>query len=325
MTRDELLNDFIANNVANVKEVVSKQPDASFRSYSRVITDTGSFIVMNSPPDKEPIDDFIKVCNHLIENGFTAPKIHAMDKENGFLLLQDFGDDTVSNLLKNGTDAKPLYEMAIDTLVELHKSPFITAINVNPYDAPTYMREVELLKDWFIPFVFGEMSVKQQADFKHAWLNVITELPMVRSTLVLRDYHVDNIMMVDGKCGLLDFQDALIGNPAYDVASLLQDVRIDVDDEKYYYNRYKEKMNSGESFDKSYDILCAQRHAKVLGIFIRLYQRDNKPSYLKFLPRTLMLFKQSLNSPHLTAIKKYFDENYPDFFEKSQDSINKLL
>jgi len=315
--RKPLLDKFINDNIQDIKEIIPQKADASFRIYFRVVTKNNSFMVMDSPPDKEPIDLFVKIGKHLIEQGFNAPKLFKIDLENGFLLLEDFGDNTFTNLLKSGYDSKKLYFLATDLLINLHKSPFITSLAVNPYDIPSYLREVKLLSDWYIPYYYGEMSVKNQSDWEKIWLKVLGELPMMRSTLVLRDYHAGNIMLLkNDKCGLLDFQDALIGNPAYDLMSLLQDVRLDINKDivKDNYEYYKKSMNYGEEFDKSYQILSAQRHAKVLGIFVRLSIRDNKNNYLQYLTRSLLLFEKSLQSPYLLTVKQFLEKNYPDFF-----------
>ncbi len=315
--RKPLLDKFINDNIQDIKEIIPQKADASFRIYFRVVTKNNSFMVMDSPPDKEPIDLFVKIGKHLIEQGFNAPKLFKIDLENGFLLLEDFGDNTFTNLLKSGYDSKKLYFLATDLLINLHKSPFITSLAVSPYDIPSYLREVKLLSDWYIPYYYGEMSVKNQSDWEKIWLKVLGELPMMRSTLVLRDYHAGNIMLLkNDKCGLLDFQDALIGNPAYDLMSLLQDVRLDINKDivKDNYEYYKKSMNYGEEFDKSYQILSAQRHAKVLGIFVRLSIRDNKNNYLQYLPRSLLLFEKSLQNPYLLPVKQFLEKNYPNFF-----------
>ena len=136
--RKKLLDKFINDNIKDVKEIIPQKSDASFRVYFRVVTKDGSFMVMDSPPDKEPIDLFIKIGKHLIEQGFNAPKLLKIDSENGFLLLEDFGDNTFINLIKNGYDSKKLYSLATDLLIDLHKSPFITSLAVNPYDIPLY-------------------------------------------------------------------------------------------------------------------------------------------------------------------------------------------
>lgn len=315
--RKKLLDKFINDNVKDVKEIIPQKADASFRVYFRVVTKDGSFMVMDSPPDKEPTDLFIKIGKHLIEQGFNAPKLLKIDSDNGFLLLEDFGDNTFINLIKNGYDSKKLYSLATDLLIDLHKSPFITSLSINPYDIPLYLKEVKILSDWYIPYYYGEMSLEKKSEWEKTWLKVLGELPMMRSTLVLRDYHAGNIMLLkDDKCGLLDFQDALIGNPAYDLMSLLEDVRLDVDKNiiKNNYEYYKKAMNYGEEFDKSYQILAAQRHAKILGIFVRLSVRDNKDRYLELLPRSLSLFEKSLQSPYLLPVREFLERNYSNFF-----------
>ena len=283
---------------------------------------------MDSPPDKEPVDAFILIAQHLIKLGFNAPTIFAKDIQNGFLLLEDFGDNTFSQLLHTGYDAKKLYKLATDTLIALHKNTMITAINAKPYDMATYIQEVNLFVQWLYPSLTGKnLTPIEKSKWEMAWINALGKILPTRSTLVLRDYHAGNLMLLNGgnsseTCGLLDFQDALIGNPAYDLLSLLEDVRLDIAPEVALenYRHYTNSMNTGKEFDTAYTVLSAQRHAKVLGIFVRLYKRDGKSNYLQYLPRTLSFFNRALEDENLAPVKAWFNSHLPTF---SYDLLNK--
>ena len=138
------LDTFITDNVKHVKEIIPQNADASFRVYFRVVTKDGSFMVMDSPPDQEPTDLFIKIGKHLIEQGFNAPKLLKIDSDNGFLLLEAFGDNTFINLIKTGYARKKLYSLATNLLIDLHKSPFITSLTLNLYVIPMYLNEFKI-------------------------------------------------------------------------------------------------------------------------------------------------------------------------------------
>ena len=305
--------------------------DASFRTYSRITLDNTSYLLMDSPPDKEPIDNFIKIDEHLKNLGFSAPTIIAKDALNGFLLLEDFGDNTFSRLLhskdtEQGHTADSLYTLATETLISMHQNTMMTALNAHPYDMATYLREVNLFIEWFYPALMEKnLTFVEKSKWERAWVNDLGKILPTRSTLVLRDFHAGNLMLLEGRngvdsCGLLDFQDALIGHPSYDLLSLLEDVRLDIAPsiEKKCLAHYKNITNAGEDFDMAYTLLSAQRHAKVLGIFVRLKERDCKGNYLQYLPRTAMLFNRAIQSGIPENVKKWIEKYMPNLKENLQ-------
>lgn len=291
------------DSISHNFEIKKVAGDASFRSYYRIFIGDKTYILMFAPPSHEDIRPFIFVDEFLVDNGFSAPKIHAIDHENGFILLEDFGDETYNRALrKNAADELKLYQKACDFLVELHK---ITPPQDLPlYDFDVLMREVMLFPDWYALHHGHKFSDVEIEKYKTLWTQLFEKLDDKNQVVVLRDYHADNLMnLTDRKSlqqvGLLDFQDALTGSRAYDLVSLLEDARRDVNEQNRQKLFDQFVINSGydqESFTTDYEILSLQRNVKILGIFCRLAIRDNKKQYLDLLPRVLAFVKNRINS-----------------------------
>ena len=289
--------------------------DASFRRYFRIYNSLESYILMDAPPEKENIQAFIIVAKHLSSLGLRAPEIRQYDLGNGFILLEDFGDNTFTYLLSAGDDETQLYELAVDTLVKLHKNPDATDINVADYSSKLLIDEALLLCDWYYPYQTNKpMTTADRDSYCHCWTSIFSALPKFETTLVLRDFHVDNLIKLEnGQCGLLDFQDAVLGSAAYDLVSLLEDARRDVNTElqqhllKRYLTHYQQ-LNE-KDFMRWYAVLGAQRHCKVLGIFTRLSRRDNKHHYLAHLTRVETLLKSHLNNDDLAPLKSWLAQH----------------
>ena len=296
--------------------------DASFRRYYRVAGADRPLMLMEDPVERPDfagavkVEPFFKIAGHLRSLGLNAPEIHAQDFDKGLMLLDDFGDMTYTRLLDGGEDATGLYELAIDVLAHLHTHQDRNGITLSPYSTKAYLNEASLLVDWYIPEICGiEVSDQAREDYDEIWTDILGGLPQDQDTLVLRDYHVDNLMTVEGeaglmRCGLLDFQDALIGPMAYDVMSLLEDARREVKTDMYEHllKRYLGKVDvDPAAFMHSFHILAAQRHAKVLGIFVRLAKRDGKRQYLRFLPHVHGLFLRAVDKESLKPLLKWFE------------------
>ncbi len=300
------------------------QADASFRRYIRLAHSHPNkrAMVMDAPPPQEDVQPFIKVARHLTGMGFSAPVIMQDDVDQGFLLLEDLGDDTFTNLLAQGEDEFHLYQAAIDTLASLHQHPNCNDIKVPAYDEKELQNEANLFIDWYFPQVNGVLSsTAQKKSYTKAWSQVFSALPKLADTLVLRDFHVDNLMLLDrgapANCGLLDFQDALMGSPAYDVTSLLEDARRDINPEfrQKMLDRYFEQHANINQHDflQWYRVLSAQRHMKIIGIFTRLYLRDKKTNYLHHLARVIQLLENHLQHEQLAPVANWLKSECPNY------------
>jgi len=334
ISRQDRLNIFLkAAGWQNAKRL-PLTADASFRRYIRLFQDGKTALVMDAPPAHEDVRPFVLIDKHLRLLDFSAPEILAEDETNGFLLLEDFGDATFTNLLANGHDERALYILATDVLIALHAldTPSATPDWLAPYDDTRLRDETALLLDWFMPAQGLSVSTNTRADYERIWFGLFAHVHDGPRTLVLRDYHVDNLMRLDDResikaCGLLDFQDALGGHPAYDLMSLLQDARRDIGVQLQadMLERYRDALNiSGptwEDFERVYAILAAQRHAKVIGIFTRLQRRDGKPVYLKHIARVWRLLEKALEHPALTDMKAWMDTHIPIDKRQSPEPI----
>lgn len=308
---------------ANVTPLAS---DASFRQYHRLVDrqpDGGrKALLMDAPPGKENIHAYVTIARHLLAMGLSAPEILALDEAAGLAVIEDFGEDTYTRLLEGGVDPAPLYELAVDVLVALHGCDDAARVEAPAYDPARLLDEAALLVDWYLPAMTGRATppaVRQS--YMDAWQVVFEGTASTARTLVLRDYHVDNLMVLEGRsdaarAGLLDFQDAVIGHPAYDLVSLLEDARRDVSDDltQAMKDRYRAALPAlaDETLGPWYAILGTQRHAKVAGIFVRLCVRDGKAVYLPHLPRVMRLLARGLAAPELAPVKMWFDANLPD-------------
>ncbi|WP_179188688.1 aminoglycoside phosphotransferase family protein [Kiloniella majae] len=302
--------------------------DASARRYFRLAKGSETKIVMDAPPGiAEPVAVFAKVGRHLLSCGVSTPVIHHEDIENGFLLLEDFGDNTYAKLLNAGWDEEKLYKLAVDVLVTMHSSDKLAQIDMPPYDLAFLIKEALIMADWYVPSITGAaLPAEARQAYVSAWCQVFKSLPLLPTTLVLRDFHIDNLMILDGRegvasCGLLDFQTAVLGVAPYDLMSLVEDARRDIDDglRTRMINRYLKAMEidrdseDGDAFMSWYYALSAQRHAKVLGLFTRLYSRDQKDAYLKHVKRVSGLMSISLQNSILEPVKSWFDNYFPDY------------
>jgi aminoglycoside/choline kinase family phosphotransferase len=284
--------------------------DASFRRYFRVASEGRSAILMDAPPPHEDPRPFIAVAQWLKARGFAAPTIHAADLDQGLVLLEDFGDVRLRETADADEDsATPHYAAAIDLLVALRAHP---AEALQPYDRAVMQREAGLFVEWYCPAVRLDVDVE---GYRAAWDAVLNHALSDEPVTVLRDYHAENLMLVgnDKVLGLLDFQDALAGHPAYDLVSLLQDARRDVDPnlEEAMLARYRAATGAGDDFMAAYHVLGAQRNAKIIGIFTRLWKRDGKPRYPTLCPRVWAYLERDLSQPVLAPVARWFDDNVP--------------
>ncbi len=297
--------------------------DASFRRYCRLARGGTTTMLMDAPPPQEDVRPYLAVARHLRALDFSAPAILAAEEETGLLLIEDFGDGTFTRLLAKGEDERALYAMAIDVLIALHRrfdaahAPWLP-----PYDDTRLLNEAALLVDWYLPAITGQPTSPRCArNISISGARFSRWRARVPDSLVLRDYHVDNLMRIAGRdglaaCGLLDFQDAVLGPVTYDLVSLLEDSRREIapDLVAAMYARYCAAFpdrSIAPCFDASFAVLGAQRHCKVIGIFTRLCRRDGKPRYLAHIPRLWRLLDGNFRHPVLAPVKAWLDRSYP--------------
>jgi aminoglycoside/choline kinase family phosphotransferase len=323
--------------------------DASTRIYERLALADKQVILMNAPRrgDGPPVRDgksyneiahladsvipFVAIANGLRQYGFSTPEIYHADLDQGLLLLEDLGDEQVVQ----GDPSAPIrerYEAAVDALIALHAERLPDILPVAPqvehhipyYDINAFLIEAELLVDWFLPRLNTTMADSERDSFRALWRELLQPAIDAPPTWVLRDFHSPNLLWLPrrreiARLGVLDFQDAVMGPAAYDLASLLQDARVDVAEqmELALLGRYvRGRRQADPEFDasgfiKMYVTLAAQRASKILGIFARLDMRDGKPQYLRHMPRVWGYLQRSLSHPALETLSAWYIAHVP--------------
>jgi hypothetical protein len=323
--------------------------DASTRSYERLVLPDRDLILMNWPPrpDRLPLRGarpygaiahladnvvpFVAMAKGLREHGLLAPEIYHADLAQGLLVIEDFGNEGVIA----GEPPAPIgerYETAIDALLVLHEQQLPELLPVAPhleyripsYDLEAFLIEAELILDWYLPQHGVEVTAEARAAFRALWSEALQPALEVPPTWVLRDFHSPNLLWLAkhkglARLGILDFQDAVLGPAAYDLASLLQDARVDVTEttELALLGRYLRRRSAadpsfdGTEFIRIYVTLASQRASKILGIFARLDRRDGKPQYLRHMPRIWGYLQRSLAHPALAQLNAWYGEHAP--------------
>jgi N-acetylmuramate 1-kinase len=326
-------------------ERIPVQGDASTRIYERLRFGGGSAILMNAPrrPDGPPVRDgkpysaiahlaedvtpFVAMARALRERGLSAPEVRDADFAEGLLIIEDLGAEP----LVAGdpqTAREDRYAVAVDALMSLHRQNLPDTLPVAPsvtyrlprYDMEALLIEVELLLDWYLPRQGQPAGEEARAAFSALWREALKPAVSARPSWVLRDYHSPNLLWLPeregvARVGLLDFQDAVMGPPAYDLVSLLQDARVDVPVTVHdaLFGRYMKGRHAADrDFDMTgfvalYALMGAQRATKILGIFSRLDRRDGKSQYLAHQPRVWRNLRRSLAHPTLAKLKTWFD------------------
>ena len=318
--------------------------DASTRTYETIASPgAAKRILMNAPrqPDGPPIRDgkpysqiahlaesvtpFVAIAKALTSRGFCAPNIFAQDLDQGLLLIEHLGDGGFLDTA--GAPVRERYLAAATLLAGIHRHDWPLEMEAAPgvihhlplYDRDAMMIEAELLTDWYVPEETGRaLQDADRAEYRTAWDAAIARLATAEKSIVLRDYHSPNIIWREersgnDRLGIIDFQDALWGPAAYDVASLAMDARVTIPPEleretvdAYKAARHAHGGFDEAAFDEAYAIMAAQRNSKILGIFVRLNRRDGKPQYLKHLPRIRDYVGRVLPHPALAGVRDFY-------------------
>jgi len=324
--------------------------DASTRIFERLTTEGETTVLMNAPrrPDGPPVRDgkpystiahlaedivpYVALAQGLRDRNLSAPIILHADLERGVVIMEDLGNERIVK----GDPPAPIqqrYEAAVDLLVSLHRRKLPERLPVSPhveyylphYDMDAFLIEAELLLDWYLAGAGAAATAPTREKFVSLWRAALAPAVEAPATWVLRDYHSPNLLWLSeresvARIGLVDFQDALLGPAAYDVASLLQDARVDVPEplevlllSRYVRARLYDQRFDAIAFARLYATLAAQRATKILGIFARLDRRDGKPQYLRHIPRLLRYLRRSLAHPDLAALQAWYAANLPQW------------
>jgi len=281
-----------------------------------------SLVVMDAPPTHEDAGVFKRTTEVLQGLGLSSPRILKEDLTQGILVLEDFGNETYTYCLKNKVaDEETLYRLAVDVLITLYKKVDSHA-KVPAFSADNLFKQVNLLMEWYVPAIFKDEKISREMEdsWKSIWMEHLQPLEAERKTMVLWDYHIDNLMWLPDRqgvqrCGLLDFQDAVIGPYPYDLVSLLEDARRDVprDLQEKMIQYFMEHLAAEDqsTFLARYNLLGAQRSTRILGTFTRLAKRDGKKHYLTFMPRVWKWLEQDLHHPSLENLRYGYQTYLP--------------
>ena len=272
---------------------------------------------------------FVAVAKYLRGKGLSAPEIYADDAAQGFVLIEDLGDDLFADALARGADEEALYSAAADVLAKLHADPAPGVLppdkHLHAYDETALLAEIDLLTEWFFPVALGRKADEAEIEeHRKLWRQALAPYLRAPPVFVHRDYHAQNLFWLPGRSGvvrvgLIDFQDAVAGAKAYDLVSLIEDARRDVAPAlgkaatAHYLDAMREQGTplDGGAFAEEMAVFAAQRNAKIVGIFARLYRRDGKGRYLAYLPRVWSHLGRDLEHPALAALKSWYDRAVP--------------
>jgi hypothetical protein len=272
---------------------------------------------------------FVAAAQWLRAHGLGAPEIYDADPAQGFVILEDLGDALFAEVLADGGDEKTLYEHAVEVLAKIHAGDAPASLSPNKplfdYDLTALIAETDLLIEWFLPLALGRKASNQEtAEHRSLWRAVLSNTAKARRVFVHRDFHAQNLLWLPersgvSRVGLIDFQDAVAGSQAYDLISLIEDARRDVSPQlaeaatAHYLAMMREQgaRVDEQAFRHEMAVMAAQRNAKIVGIFARLYKRDGKARYLAFLPRVWAYLERDLQHPALADLRAWYDRVIP--------------
>ena len=316
--REELLREFIKNNSISENDMQLIETDASFRKYYRI--NKNNVLIMDAPNERgESVKSFQIIDKILSEMGISVPAIHCIDEKNGFILLEDLGDQVFSRIL-NSDNEYELYKNAIAVLAHIYlesiKKKF-DSNNIHYYSIDTLIEETSLFYEWFLKkHCKISLANEEKIEYQEILKKIFNEINFTSSALVLRDYHVDNLILLKNRkginqVGVIDFQDALIGSNAYDLVSLIEDVRRPIK------TTLKEKLIEEYIDLTGYDLrrllqemryFSIQRNLKIIGIFSRLKYRDGKPQYMELINNAWNFIYSHLEDPSFIELKTWIFE-----------------
>ena len=310
------ITEFLEANRINRLSIEPIKQDASNRRYFRI--NKNNTLLMDSPSIDNNNYEFIKISEHLNAISLSAPKIIKKDHINGLFLIEDFGNLTFNEAIKNNISEELLYKNAVQCLSKIHKSD-------NPKNIPIYnnkylLAELSLFTEWFFKEIDIELNNSAIIKWEKLWDKALIEINKGNNKLVLRDFHADNLFWLPDRenikrIGLIDFQDALIGHEAYDISSLLEDVRRNVSEKtkEIVMQEFIEisDIKDEKQFLQNYKVLTAQRNAKIVGIFIRLARRDNKKKYLELVNKAMHIFLSSAKDANLEEVLQWIEYYIP--------------
>jgi hypothetical protein len=348
LARNEMIGSFLHGSNWAGAERHFFEGDASSRRYERLRHATKQAILMDMParPDGPPVKDgkpysriahlaedirsVVAANDYLVSLGYSAPRIEHADLTTGLAIIEDLGDAVYGRMRSSGLDMRAPMTAAVEVLVDMAGKTWPTSVplrgggthTLHRYDEDALAIETELLTEWFWPYAIGTpIDAAHLAEFRALWKQAFAMAATDRPVWVLRDFHSPNLLWLEdrkglARVGLIDTQDCLIGHPAYDLASLLQDARIDIPVDEHdrlfaYYCKIRGAGFDESAFRRAYAMLGAQRATKILGIFARLSKRDAKHGYLKHIPRVFGYLQRNLMHPDLAKLKRWYDANLP--------------
>jgi len=356
VNRDTQITDFLKAAGWDRAARTPVQGDASTRRYERLDMNGHKAVLMDAPkgaeapsePEGASVDErrklgynalarlagpnmesFAAIANELVIRGFSAPKIIAADLDLGFMLLEDFGAAVYAKIIAaDAAQERPLYEAATDTLAAIYRSSFPSVMRykshtwrVRDYDEAALLAEMDLCHDWYAKDFGREITADMRAEFTAVWQQVLPLLAAHPRGLALRDFHAENLFWLPAreataKVGLIDFQDALMVHPAYDLMSFITDIRRDVDpalkDDLIARFCQKSGLKDDADFRAAYAVLGAQRGTKLLGFPVRADLKFGKPQYRVLLPRVKHHLQDDLCHPALAEVRAWFEKHIPE-------------
>jgi hypothetical protein len=350
LKRNEAINRFVDQSGMRGGTRYFFEGDASVRRYERIVAGPSMALLMDMPsrPDgpivkdgktysaiahlAEGIGAVVAINDYLFNLNYSAAKIHDVDVSNGLALIESLGDKVFGKMIARGDDMREPMKVAAEVLADMAKRdwPGKAPVRGGPdhhiadYDLEAIMIEVDLLPSWFWPLQKkSEASSEVRNDFSSAWHTLLADFRPDRPVWTLRDFHSPNLLWMPEReglrrVGIIDTQDCVMGHPAYDLVSMLQDARVDIDFRQadeifdcYCGLRSAAGRFDAREFSRAFAILGAQRATKILGIFARLSKRDGKHIYLNHIPRVSRYLKRNLAHPDLVVLKKWYDRNLP--------------